>query len=81
MVSNRPSISLFCSHFCSHPLVILTTSIMSLLFCEGECPMSTIITKICQIDPRVVRFAMFILVGILTPIIVNAPGVPGGISG
>jgi hypothetical protein len=48
---------------------------------EGDNNMSTIITKICQIDPRVVRFAMFVLIGLLTPLVLNAPGLPGGISG
>jgi hypothetical protein len=43
--------------------------------------MSSIITKICQIDPRFIRFGMFIVVGLLAPIIVNSPNLPGGISG
>lgn len=43
--------------------------------------MSSIITKISQIDPRFLSFGMFVLFGILAPVIVNAPGLPGGISG
>ncbi len=43
--------------------------------------MSSIIIKISQLDPRIIRLGMFIVVGLLAPIIVNSPGLPGGISG
>jgi len=43
--------------------------------------MSSIINKLCQIDPRVMRFVMIIIFGLVAPIVINKPGLPGGISG
>lgn len=43
--------------------------------------MSSIITKISQIDPRFLSFGMFILFGILAPVVLNSPNLPGTISG
>jgi len=43
--------------------------------------MSKFITTLCQIDPRFVRFSLFILFGILAPIVINqCPDMPGGIG-
>lgn len=39
-------------------------------------------TKLSQLDPRIVRLAIFVFVGILAPVIFpQAPGMPGEISG
>lgn len=43
--------------------------------------MLSIINKICQIDPRVSRFVMIIIFGLVAPIVINSPALPGGISG
>ena len=44
--------------------------------------MTKLITKISQLDVRVLNFGLFVIVGILTPIIIQqAPGMPGGVSG
>jgi hypothetical protein len=43
--------------------------------------MSSIINKLYQIDPRLVRFVMIIIFGIVAPIVINKPGLPGGVSG
>lgn len=44
--------------------------------------MSKLFIKLSQVDPRVMRFALFVLGGILAPIIIQTcPGMPGGISG
>lgn len=44
--------------------------------------MTKIATKISQLDPRVVRLALFVVFGILVPFIIpQAPGMPGGVSG
>lgn len=39
-------------------------------------------TKLSQLDPRIVRIALFIVLGILTPVVFpQAPSMPGEISG
>ncbi len=44
--------------------------------------MSKIINTFCQVDPRALRFALFVVFGILAPIVINqCPGMPGGIAG
>ncbi len=44
--------------------------------------MSKIINTLSQLDPRALRFALFVIGGILAPIIIQTcPGMPGGIAG
>ena len=43
--------------------------------------MTKLITKISQLDVRVINFGSFVIVGILAPIIIQSPGMIGGVSG
>ncbi len=43
--------------------------------------MSSFINKLYQIDPRLIRFVMIIIFGIVAPIVINKPALPGGVSG
>jgi hypothetical protein len=43
--------------------------------------MTKLATKISQLDVRVLNFGLFVIVGILVPLIIQAPGMGGGVSG
>ena len=43
--------------------------------------MTKLITKISQLDVRVLNFGLFVIVGILAPVIIQSPGMIGGVSG